>query len=192
MIAKERKSPQPVETADDELAKPTLIARILGIAEHAVLVLVAVALVVLSIFLLIQGVYSLVLAIKAGTIQEQAVPILDDILLVLMTMEIMYTVTLSIQSHKLQAEPFLVIGTIAAIRRILVITAESSQLIGQGGEFTSMILELSLLCVIIIVMALSIFILRKSECLRLQALEAQRKRAGGEEDFKGNAVSNSK
>jgi len=49
----------------------------------------------------------------------------DDVLLVMMTMEIVYTVTLSLQSHKLVAEPFLVIGIIAAIRRTLVITAES-------------------------------------------------------------------
>ena len=190
MIAREKRLSKRVETEDDEPVKPMLIARILGFAEHGVLTLVAIALVVLSVFLLFQGVYSLVLAIKAGTIHEQAVPILDDILLVLMTMEIVYTVTLSIQSHKLQAEPFLVIGTIAAIRRILVITAESSQLHAQGGEFTSMILELGLLCVIIIVMALSIFILRKSECFRLQALEAQRKRARGEEKFKGSGTIN--
>lgn len=162
---------------NDEQTKPTLIARILEFAEHGVLVLVAIALVALSILLLIQGVVSIVTAIQTGSIHDQAVNILDDILLVLMTMEIVYTVTLSIQSHKLQAEPFLVIGTIAAIRRILLITAESSQVISKPGEFQNMILELGLLCVIIIIMAVSIFVLRRSECFKLQAIMTQKQMA---------------
>jgi hypothetical protein len=41
-------------------------------------------------------------------------------------MEIVYMVTLSIESHKLVAEPFLIVGAIAAIRRMLVITAQST------------------------------------------------------------------
>jgi uncharacterized membrane protein (DUF373 family) len=173
---------------DEEQEKPSLIVRILSIAEHGVLALVAVALVILSIFLLIQGVYSLALAIKAGAIHDQAVPIMDDILLVLMTMEIVYTVTLSIESHKLQAEPFLVIGTIAAIRRMLVITAESSQLITQSGKFQSMILELALLCVIIIIMSLSIFILRRSECFKLQVQMALKKQFDEQDKQKEAAI----
>lgn len=176
---------------EEEQSKPTLIVRILDFAEHGVLVLIAVALVALAILLLIQGIISIISAIQAGAIHEQAVNVLDDILLVLMTMEIVYTVTLSVQSHKLQAEPFLVIGTIAAIRRILVITAESSQIISQPGEFQSMILELGLLCVIII-MALSIFILRRSDCMRIQTQLAMRKQIedGKKEDIKTETEAN--
>lgn len=181
------RSPIMGDGGSDEQSKPALIARILEFAEHGVLILVAIALVVLSILLLIQGVVSLVAAVRAGIIHDQAVNILDDILLVLMTMEIVYTVTLSIQSHKLQAEPFLVIGTIAAIRRILLITAESSQIISKPGEFQNMILELGLLCVIIIIMALSIFILRRSECFKLQAMMAQ-KQMGKETKDKEAAI----
>jgi hypothetical protein len=39
-----------------------------------------------------------------------------------MLVEILHTVRISIRSHILVTEPFLVIGLIASIRRILVIT----------------------------------------------------------------------
>lgn len=165
---------------DEDAAKPGIVSRILSFAEHVVLVLVAVALIFLSILLLYQGVASLITAIQTNAIHDQAVNILDDILLVLMTMEIMYTVTLSIKAHRLQAEPFLVIGTIAAIRRILLITAVSSQILSQPGEFQGMLLELGLLCVIIIIMALSIFILRRSDCMKMQTQLAMKKQLSDE------------
>lgn len=178
-MAKEQLPLTPMD-GDEESAKPGVVSRILGFAEHVVLVLVAVALIFLSILLLYQGVASLITAIQTNVIHDQAVNILDDILLVLMTMEIMYTVTLSIKAHRLQAEPFLVIGTIAAIRRILLITAVSSQSLSQPGEFQGMILELGLLCVIIIIMALSIFILRRSDCMKMQTQLAMKKQLNDE------------
>ena len=45
----------------------------------------------------------------------------------MMTMEIVYTVAISLEAHALVAEPFLIIGAIAAIRRMLVITATSTK-----------------------------------------------------------------
>jgi uncharacterized membrane protein (DUF373 family) len=91
------------------------------------------------------------------------VEILDSVLLVMMIMEIVYTVTLSLESHTLIAEPFLIIGTIAAIRRMLVITATSTQLeISNPDAFRSTLIELGLLAVIVIAMAASIYILRRT------------------------------
>jgi len=80
-------------------------------------------------------------------------------------MEIVYTVTLSLQSHKLVAEPFLVIGIIAAIRRTLVITAESTKLESNPAQFQSTLLELALLAFIVGVMAGSIYIMRPQQSI---------------------------
>ena len=49
---------------------------------------------------------------------------MNELLIVLMLVEILHTVRISIRSHVLVTEPFLVVGLIAAIRRILVITLE--------------------------------------------------------------------
>ena len=58
--------------------------------------------------------------------------VLDQLLVVLMLVEILYTVRLSIRSHTLVTEPFLVVGLIASIRRILVITLEATTLTKEG------------------------------------------------------------
>ena len=52
--------------------------------------------------------------------------VLDQLLVVLMLVEILHTVRISIRSHILVTEPFLVVGLIASIRRILVITLEAA------------------------------------------------------------------
>jgi phosphate starvation-inducible membrane PsiE len=132
--------------------------------ESIVLVLIAAVLAVLAILLLGSTVMALFNAVITGQIRELAIEILDSVLLVMMTMEIVYTVTLSLESHTLVAEPFLIIGAIAAIRRMLVITAESTKLeLANPDAFRSTLIELGLLAVIIIAMAGSIYVLRRSQ-----------------------------
>jgi len=132
-------------------------------AESTVLFCIALVLTVLAVLLLFNSVSSLYIAVTGGQIRDQAIEILDSILLVMMTMEIVYTVTISIESHKLEAEPFLVVGSIAAIRRMLVITAESTKLESNPPAFFNTLIELGLLAGTIILIALSVYILRRSQ-----------------------------
>jgi uncharacterized membrane protein (DUF373 family) len=151
-------------SAHDATPKPhnSLIVHYLERSERVVLSLIAIVLVVLALLLLTSNIIGMVQAIINGTMNDKAIDILDGVLLVMMTMEIVYTVTLSLQSHKLIAEPFLVIGIIAAIRRTLVITAESTKLEGNPELFRSTLLELALLSLIVAVMATSIYVMRRS------------------------------
>ena len=130
--------------------------------ETIVLFCIAIVLAILAILLLIESVHSLYLAVISGQLRDQAIDILGSILLVMMTMEIVYTVTLSIESHTLVAEPFLIVGAIAAIRRMLVITAQSTSLESNIPAFQNTLLELGLLAVTIILIAWSVYILRTS------------------------------
>jgi hypothetical protein len=94
---------------------------------------------------------------------------IDRLLLVLMIVEILHTVGVSFRSHTLIAEPFLVVGLIASIRRILVVTLESSQ-IGDVSHFSeerqaslhAAMLELTVLGFLILVMVTSIILLRRA------------------------------
>jgi phosphate-starvation-inducible protein E len=61
---------------------------------------------------------------------------LDELLVALMLVEILHTVRISIHSHVLVTEPFLVIGLIASIRRMLVISLEMATLTKQGAWST--------------------------------------------------------
>ncbi len=100
---------------------------------------------------------------------EAIFSVIDDLLFVLMLVEILHTVRVSIQSGSLNAEPFLVVGLIASIRRVLVITLESSGTTKStdwteqmAGVFRASMTELAVLSVLILVMVISIFLLRKS------------------------------
>ena len=95
---------------------------------------------------------------------------IDRLLFVLMVVEILHTVRVSFRSGALVCEPFLVVGLIASIRRVLVITLESSEAnpIGKWTAESQMLLrstmwELSVLAGLILVMVLSIYLLRRSK-----------------------------
>ncbi len=138
-------------------------ARLLGRAESVILFLIAIVLIVLALIVLGSSVIALIQAALEGKVASLAIEILDSVLLVMMTMEIVYTVTVSLEAHRLVAEPFLVIGAIAAIRRILIITAESTALaVSNPDAFRSTLIELGLLAVIVIAMAISVYVLRRS------------------------------
>jgi phosphate starvation-inducible membrane PsiE len=93
--------------------------------------------------------------------------VLDQLLLVLMLVEILHTVRISIQSQTLLIEPFLIVGLIASIRRVLVITLEAADMTkedrwtttGQSIFHASMI-ELGLLAALILVLVGAIAMLR--------------------------------
>jgi uncharacterized membrane protein (DUF373 family) len=94
--------------------------------------------------------------------------VLDELLFVLMLVEILHTVRISIRSHILVIEPFLVVGLIASIRRILVITLQASTLTkgekwaGDGPTlFRAAMMELGLLGGIILILIISITLLRR-------------------------------
>jgi phosphate starvation-inducible membrane PsiE len=150
---------------------PSIGAHFLGRAESTVLILIGTVLVVLAVLMLGSAVVAVFHAAAEGHIREEAIEILDSVLLVMMTMEIVYTVAISLEAHALVAEPFLIIGAIAAIRRMLVITATSTKDEHSAPEvFRNTLIELGLLALIVVTMAVSIYTLRKADNLRANAL----------------------
>jgi len=148
--------------ADPESSWTSKASSYLNSAESVVLVLIGIALVLVAILLLYSSMDDLWEATRGGTgmIEHKAIEILNTILLVMMTMEIVYTVAISLKSHTLNAEPFLIIGAIAGIRRMLVITATSTE--HDSDKFHETLIELGLLALTVIAMAVAIWILRFS------------------------------
>jgi phosphate starvation-inducible membrane PsiE len=145
---------------------PSIGAHFLGRAESAVLILIGVVLVVLAVLMLGGAIMAVIHSAQEGHIREEAIEILDSVLLVMMTMEIVYTVAISLEAHALVAEPFLIIGAIAAIRRMLVITATSTKDEHTAPEvFRNTLLELGLLALIVVTMAVSIYILKRASAI---------------------------
>src|ERR1700721_1506843 len=99
---------------------------------------------------------------------DAIVRVIDLLLLVLMLVEILHTVRISIRSHVLVAEPFLIVGLMASIRRILVITLEAASLtkgsvwsVDGASIFRGTMVELGLLGVVILILVFSITLLRR-------------------------------
>jgi uncharacterized membrane protein (DUF373 family) len=130
--------------------------------EDVVYVGLGLLLAVSALVLLVSGALSFWRSLMAGSVQETVVHLLDRILLILMIVEILYTVQVSFREHALVPEPFLIVGLIAATRRILVLTAEFATLLEKGEPaFRNAMVELALLTFLIVALVVSLYILRK-------------------------------
>jgi len=133
--------------------RPAVAASIWAL-EHAqdfVTVAVGVVLILLAATLAVSGVVSFVRDVQTHTIAYAAINLLDRVLLVLILVEIVHTVVLSLRAHRLAAQPFIVVGLVAVIRRILFLlsnqniipTAELALLIGMVVAFVAAYLAVS-------------------------------------------------
>ena len=130
--------------------------------EDAVYAGLGTLLAAIALVLLVAVAVAFVRALLGATLPDHAVELLDRILLILMIVELLYTVQVSIREHALVPEPFLIVGLIAAIRRLLVLTAEFARFLEKdGGAFQGAMLELGLLTVMIVALVGSLVILRK-------------------------------
>ena len=99
---------------------------------------------------------------------DQILEVVDRLLFLLMLIEILHTVRVSMRSGKLTCEPFLIVGLIASIRRVLVITLQSSEVMHgpltpeREALFRASMIELGVLAGLILVMVLSIFLLHRA------------------------------
>lgn len=140
-----------------------VIARAFGITEDAVYAGMGILLAFSAVALLVFGAVDLVRATSHGAPLEAVIGLLDRTLLVLMLVELLYTVRVSFRQHTLLPEPFLIVGLIAATRRILVVTAEFSVKGGPQERFREGMLEIALLTVMVVALVGSLLMLRKRE-----------------------------
>src|SRR2546429_3141880 len=141
----------------------------LGKAEVAIYSILAVLLSITALAAIASAGKLLWDGISHWTIANETYRVLNQLLIVLMLVEILHTVRISIRSHVLVTEPFLVVGLIASIRRILVITLEAATLTKEGawategssGIFHSSMIELGLLGLLVLVLVVSITLLRR-------------------------------
>jgi len=123
-------------------------------AEHLIYLATAVILVLAAAGLLVLTLVEVAIKVVDVEFIGAMLMLLDRALLVLMLAEIIYTVRRVSQRKRLEARPFFIVGIIAAIRRILVITAESASHVDiQDPLFQAAMVELGLLALIIVALA---------------------------------------
>lgn len=139
-----------------------MAVRTLRWGERGVFFLIGVLLFFAAVALLMRGVVVLgtLFVTPASGVIATGSAFLDIMLLVLMFVELAYTVVLSLRGVVLSAEPFLIVGLIAVIRRILVITVGESHEQAPTSMGQSSISELLILTGVVLAFVVSIAILR--------------------------------
>ena len=99
---------------------------------------------------------------------EAILPVVDRLLFVLLLVEVLHTVRASIRTGGLTPEPFLIVGLIASIRRVLVITLQTSEATKSGGwspESDAVVrgamLELGVIGGLILILVVSLYLLSR-------------------------------
>jgi uncharacterized membrane protein (DUF373 family) len=149
--------------------RPAIVQTGIGGAELAIYLAAATLLLVAAGFILVGAVMDLIEGSKSRNISDAGVFTLDRILLLFIIAELLYTLRLVILGGgQILVEPFLFIGLIAVVRRILVVTAEFE---GQRGrsQVTDFIIQIGGLAGLAFVLTLAIYLLRKSSSPQRQA-----------------------
>lgn len=137
-------------------------AQLLIKAEEIIYLIAGYILVAAAAGLLVIAVIEVVMRLMEYNYTAALVHLLDRILLVLMVAEIIYTIQRIARTRQLEASPFLVVGIIAAVRRILIITAESVDKVDlSNSAFQGALAELGLLSVMILLLSISLFLIHK-------------------------------
>mgnify|MGYP001226940862 CR=1 FL=1 len=127
-------------------------------AENSIYLLIGVILTVASYFIIYNIAVEMVHFSFGNGIIRSVVEILDQTLLVLMLIEILYTIRVSLKEHVLKPEPFLIVAVIAAVRRILIMSVEVAHVPERFNQF---MIEISVLGVLIFVFIAGMMIMKK-------------------------------
>jgi uncharacterized membrane protein (DUF373 family) len=90
------------------------------------------------------------------------VVLLDHILLTLIVAELLHTLRFVVLRGEIVVEPFLFVGLIAVVRRILIVTAELERQAPGGRTLTNQLLELGLLGVLTLALSVAIYLVRRA------------------------------
>jgi uncharacterized membrane protein (DUF373 family) len=132
-----------------------------GYVEDFFYVAVAAALAIAGLMLFGYAVWDFASHLGKQDFTISILALLDNLLLVFIVTELIHTVRAIIDEKVLVAEPFLIVGIVAAIRRLIVVSAEAKDLLGTPQFFDAMV-EIGVLTVGVLVLAGAVFLMRST------------------------------
>jgi len=136
--------------------------RILAGAEDLIYVGIAALLVAASGVLLVVAVDEL-LDVFDGLGSEPVVEVLDTLLLLFIFVELLSAVRATVATRGLVAEPFLLVGIIASIKEIVVLSVKAADDIGAGAKFRDQLWEIAVLGGVVLLLGITAWLLRIKE-----------------------------
>ena len=138
------------------------LTRGFNVTESAIYGVVSMILILSAAVLIAGALYNFFSDILHAGIEHSVLRVLEDMLLVIMLAEILHTVGYTLKHRELVCEPFLVVGVIAAVRRMLIITAEMGvPTEANQVSFKLAMMELGLLTLSVLTLCAGIYLLRR-------------------------------
>jgi uncharacterized membrane protein (DUF373 family) len=147
------------DESENEEERQRLADRVLGAVEDTVYWAIAVVLVIGSVALVVSQ-FNTMLRLRSAPASTVMLEILDGLLLIFIFVELPYAVRVCLRSHEIVAEPFLIVGILAGIKEIVVLSVEAATLLEKGPEFSRAVVEIGVLGAVVLVLALAAFVLR--------------------------------
>ncbi|MCV7289373.1 phosphate-starvation-inducible PsiE family protein [Mycolicibacterium wolinskyi] len=147
------------EDTEGEQERERFADRALRIAEDTVYWSIAVLLLAGCVVLIVAQV-NVILRLRDNPATTIMLELLDGLLLVFIFVELLYAVRTSLRSRELVAEPFLIVGILACIKEIVVLSVDAAKLLDKGPEFARAIVQVGVLGGLVLVLAAAIFVLR--------------------------------
>ncbi len=124
---------------------------------------VAIFLAAAAVLVLAGTMHELVSGVAQGQgAVNTAVTVMDRVLLTLIIAELVYTLGVVLRTHEIVVEPFLFIGLIAVVRRILIVTAQFERPPPSANAVNTLILELGLLGFLTLALSAAVYLIRRS------------------------------
>jgi uncharacterized membrane protein (DUF373 family) len=136
-----------------------VVSGILDAFERIAYVAIALALSVPIVMLVFSAAISMLEVSEVGVL-ETSLTVLDRVLLAFIFVELIDTVRVTVRERGIFiAEPFLLVGLIAVVRRILLLTAEIER--ASAEEFQNMLIELGVMTGLVIVLTGALYFTRR-------------------------------
>ncbi len=168
----------PVERRSEKRVTPPPVVwarRLLIIADDVIHIAVAALLVVAGAMMLVYAVKNF-----AGMDVVSILLVVNDALFVLIIAEVLWTIIRYLRREKFSLLPFLFIGIISSLRRILVIDAQMS--LGESERsFNQSLMELGAHVAIIFMLVVAYYLVKKAKSLELLADREWRRGGRGQE-----------
>jgi uncharacterized membrane protein (DUF373 family) len=145
----------------EQPSRPFLAQAAVGMVQSAIYFAVAALLIAAAVFTCVGTVADLIEGRDSRPIADAGLFVLDRVLLLFIFAELLYTLRLIDRGGRILVEPFLFIGLIAIVRRVLVLVAEVEHRASRTG-IEDFVIEMAGLGGLALVLVASIYLLRRS------------------------------
>lgn len=137
------------------------IAKVIKLAERSVYIAVSIVLLVIAVSFLCYTVYSAFIGfMHKKDILHTVITAIQDVLLVIIILEILWTVMSYIELNSIPLEPFLFVAIISSVRGLILKSTKSIEMVDQN--IYKMVADVGIHVFEIFILIVALYILRKS------------------------------